>query len=93
MASETRLFGKWIREVLVAHGHRTNKAIGKLYGMSDVAAHKMTRECANPSISKAIDYMDPLGYALAVVPKGSELPEGGVYVAKSREFVKGGVNE
>lgn len=97
MASETRLFGRWLKETLGAHGVKSAAQVGEFYGMSNVSGHRITKEDVNPSVSRAIDYIEPLGYALAIVPKGSELPSGGVYLAKVRDtgkcHGKGGINE
>ena len=96
MATETRAFGNTIADLLEDAGMKRVADVARFYGMSHPGAQKIVAEDADPSVSRANDYLAPLGYELAIVPMGAELPNGCTRIvgAKHKNRSKGGtVNE
>ena len=85
MASETRTFGNVLRSLLEANGAKRVADMARTLEMAFTSAKYALDADANPTISRALDYLDKVGYTLAVVPKGSELPEGSTFLLKTKE--------
>jgi DNA-binding phage protein len=85
MATETRKFYNVLKDLMERAGVKSSNysAMARHLGMTPQGAKKTLVEDMNPSISRAIDYLDTLGMTLAVVPKETDLPEGCTRLCKT----------
>lgn len=82
--NDTLSFGKAFKRLLT-ESKLTNTSAGKQLGVSDVSVYKMTTDANSPSIDKALKYLDCVGYTLAVVKQGENLPESSILLHQAKE--------
>lgn len=76
MATESRKFGPLYKEMCAHEGLYTLRKIGDALGVKAQSVVRFVSADANPTVSRAIEYLAAVDCTLAVVPKDIELPEG-----------------